>query len=180
MAPYRNLTREDLDAVSTKHPVFALYNNFHWATANSAALKELGIERKSPTNLPGGGVNFKDKKGEPTGLLTESAVYPISPVIARLVSPEKQAPLPFDIGQELSANGLTTVADLSAGSAGGKDEVLAMQKLAHDDRFPLRLSAVVMYDALPSARTRWCCRRSRTWRRSTTTPSSTMRSSTPR
>ena len=36
--PYRNLTREDLDRVSTKHPVFALYNNFHWATAKTAAL----------------------------------------------------------------------------------------------------------------------------------------------
>ena len=147
--PYRNLTREDLDRVSTKHPVFALYNNFHWATANTAALEKLGIDRESPTDMAGGGVIFKDKKGDPTGLLTESAVYAIMPVVAGLVSPEKQATLPFEIGSQLSANGLTTIADMSSGSAGGAQEILDMQKLANDERFQLRLSATVMYDALP-------------------------------
>ncbi len=147
--PYRNLTRQDLDRVSTKHPVIALYNNLHWATANSAALKKLGIDKKSPTNMAGGGVIFKDKAGEPTGLLTESALFVIGPVAASLLSPEKQASLPYDIANQLSANGLTTVADMSSGSSGGADEILAMQKLVNDDRFPLRFSAAVMYDVLP-------------------------------
>lgn len=147
--PYRNLTREDLDGVSTKHPVFALYNNFHWATANSAALEKLGIDRNSPTEMAGGGVVFKDTKGEPTGLLTESALYAIMPVVAGLVSPEKQATLPLEIGNRLSANGLTTIADMSSGSSGGAKEILELQKLANDERFPLRLSATVMYEALP-------------------------------
>lgn len=147
--PYRNLTREDLDRVSTKHPIFALYKNMHWATANTAALTKLGIDRKSPTEMAGGGVIFKDKKGEPTGLLTESAVYVVGPIAAAQVSPEKQATLPFEIGKQLSANGLTTIADMSSGSSGGANEILALQKLANDERFPLRLSATVMVDVLP-------------------------------
>jgi predicted amidohydrolase YtcJ len=147
--PFRNLSREDLDRVSTKHPVFWLYNNFHWATANTAALEKLRITKDSPTSMPGGGIVVKDKKGMPTGLLTESAVYVIGPVIAAQVSPDKQATLPFEIGAQPSANGLTTVADLSSGSSDGLKEIQALQKVANDDRFPLRLSATVMYEVLP-------------------------------
>lgn len=146
--PYRNLTRADLDAASTKHPIYALYNNFHWATANSAALKTLNIDKSTPTKMAGGGVTFKDDNGEPTGLLTESAVYGIVPVAATLISPEDQALLPFKIANQMSANGLTTVADLSSGSENGVEEIRAIQAMANDDRFALRISATPMYDML--------------------------------
>lgn len=147
--PFRNLTREDLDKASIDHPVFALYKNLHWGTANSAALAKLKLTKESPTDVPGGGVVFKDNKGEPTGLLTESAVFVIAPVVGTLVKPEQAAKLPFGIGNSISANGVTTIADLSSGSTNGVNEILDLQKLANDERFPLRLSATPMADVVP-------------------------------
>jgi predicted amidohydrolase YtcJ len=38
---------------------------------------------------------------------------------------------------------------MSSGSSGGANEILALQKLANDERFPLRLSATVLVDVLP-------------------------------
>jgi predicted amidohydrolase YtcJ len=125
--PYPDLTRAGLDAASTKHPIYALYNNFHWATANSTTLKTLNIDSSTRTEMAGGGVTFKDESGEPTGLLTESAVYGIDPIAATLTSPEDQAALPFEFANQMSANGLTTIADLNSGTHNGAEEVRELQ-----------------------------------------------------
>jgi predicted amidohydrolase YtcJ len=49
--PYRDLTRVDLDKVSTKHPIFVAYLNGHWGSVNSAGLEALEITRDTPTDL---------------------------------------------------------------------------------------------------------------------------------
>lgn len=147
--PYRNLTRVDLDKASSTHPIFAIYNNFHWATANTPGLAKLKFDRNSPTQMEGGGVVFKDDKGEPTGLLTESAVFPIASIAGAQVTPEQQAEIPYKVANSISANGVTTVADLTSGTGGGLKEILGLQKLANDDRFALRISATPIYQVLP-------------------------------
>jgi len=65
-------TRADMDAVTGDHP--AIFNRVdgHIAIANSAALKAAGITSSSAD--PHGGKIDKDEKGEPTGILRETAM----------------------------------------------------------------------------------------------------------
>ncbi|HEU5452566.1 MAG TPA: amidohydrolase [Terriglobales bacterium] len=64
-------TKEDLDAVSGDHPAVFSRVDGHISVANSAALKEAGITAE--TKDPFGGKIDRDAKGEPTGILRESA-----------------------------------------------------------------------------------------------------------
>lgn len=75
-APYllddkKDLTREDLDRASKKHPICLVHVSVHGAVVNSLALKELGFTKKTPN--PPGGIIARDAKGEPNGVLSESA-----------------------------------------------------------------------------------------------------------
>jgi hypothetical protein len=65
------LTREDLDQATVKHPVCLVHVSVHGAVVNSLALQELGYTRKTPD--PPGGKICRDDKGEPNGILSESA-----------------------------------------------------------------------------------------------------------
>jgi predicted amidohydrolase YtcJ len=65
-------TRWDLDKVAPNNPVILGRADGHGAVANSAALKEAGIDKNTPN--PFGGEISKDKKtGEPNGMLLDNA-----------------------------------------------------------------------------------------------------------
>jgi len=75
----RMVTRCDLDRVVPDHPVLLWRCDLHLAVANSAALAQAGIVRATP-NPPQGEI-AKDKAGEPTGILRESAINLLREVI---------------------------------------------------------------------------------------------------
>jgi len=145
--PYRNLTRTDLDRATRDHPVLVLYLGLHWASTNSLGLEAAGIDRETPTHIQGGGIYFKDEAGEPTGLMTESAVFglvdhiesmgdPLDPIARR------------EIAKRMSANGITTIADRATGATGGPQELALLEMLAHEPDFPLRIVATPIYQIL--------------------------------
>ncbi len=68
---HRHLTRADLDAASTEHPIALTRTCGHMIVANSRALELAGITADTPN--PPGGVIVRDEHGEPTGLLQETA-----------------------------------------------------------------------------------------------------------
>jgi len=75
-APYllddkKDLTREDLDRASPKHPICLVHVSVHGAVVNSLALKKLGFTKKTPD--PPGGKIHRDREGNPNGILSESA-----------------------------------------------------------------------------------------------------------
>jgi len=75
-APYllddrKDLTRLDLDRASKNHPICLVHVSVHGAVVNSLALKKLGFTKKTPH--PPGGIIGRDEKGEPNGILSESA-----------------------------------------------------------------------------------------------------------
>ena len=75
-APYllddqKDLIREDLDRASKKHPICLVHVSVHGCVVNSLALKELGFTKK--TVDPPSGKIHRDEKGEPNGILSESA-----------------------------------------------------------------------------------------------------------
>jgi predicted amidohydrolase YtcJ len=64
-------TKQDLDAVAPAHPVYLGRTDGHVGWANSRALALAGIDRERAD--PYGGRIVRDERGEPTGILQETA-----------------------------------------------------------------------------------------------------------
>lgn len=104
----RHPTRQELDAVSTKHPVVAMHTSQHQIVANSVALKLFGYDRNTPD--PAGGVIRRDSDGELTGQLEELAMMPLLEFLPKRSMDEKIRN--FDEIQHLYAShGITTAQD---------------------------------------------------------------------
>jgi predicted amidohydrolase YtcJ len=71
----RFVTRDELDRVSTRHPIFVMHISAHMGVANRVALEEAGISEESPD--PEGGEIVRDGSGRLTGLLKETAHDPL-------------------------------------------------------------------------------------------------------
>lgn len=69
----RFLNRNDLDKISTEHPILFTRVCEHTVTVNSKALEEIGINKNTPN--PEGGEIVRDKEGNATGVLKENARY---------------------------------------------------------------------------------------------------------
>lgn len=70
--PAKLPTRELIDSVTPKTPVFVNRYDGHMALANSVALKLAGITKA--TKAPPGGEIVRDANGEPTGILKDAAM----------------------------------------------------------------------------------------------------------
>ncbi len=69
--PSRFLSRQDLDAVASRNPVYLERADGHAAVANSLALQLGGVTRE--TQAPAGGDILRDADREPTGMLIDNA-----------------------------------------------------------------------------------------------------------
>jgi predicted amidohydrolase YtcJ len=70
---------EDLDKLSTQHPIYLTHKSLHSGWANSYALEKAGINHHTPD--PEGGTIQRNASGEPTGILLESAMRMVESVI---------------------------------------------------------------------------------------------------
>ncbi len=123
-------TRADLDAATLGHPAVFQRVDIHIAVANSAALAAAGITRE--TANPVGGEIDRDARGEPTGVLRETAM--------RLVQAPPLAPEQRRRGLELALaeavrHGVTSVQDFS-----DWDLFLDLEKIADEGKLPLRVA----------------------------------------
>jgi predicted amidohydrolase YtcJ len=106
LAENRHPTREDLDAVSTTHPIVLMHVSGHLATANSRALELSGVAA-AEGDPPGGHIR-RDADGRPNGVLEESATYPFR----RFMFENEDAAGAFQRVQDVyAAYGVTTVQD---------------------------------------------------------------------
>jgi predicted amidohydrolase YtcJ len=67
---HKQPTKEDLDKVSTTHPIYVIHTSGHMGVANSILLEKMGIDEHTPD--PQGGTIVK-VDGKLTGLLLENA-----------------------------------------------------------------------------------------------------------
>lgn len=131
-SPVRLPTRWLIDPVTAEHPVFVSRLDGHMGLANSLALKLAGITRETPD--PPGGLIVRDQKGEPTGVLKDTAMD----AVWRVIPP----PGPTEIEKAVRAamrhanrHGITSVHDVSA-----SPEVLAVyQKLQASGQLTVRI-----------------------------------------
>ena len=75
LAERRHPTRDDLDQVSSRHPIYLTHVSGHLGAANSAALAAAGIDADTE-NPDGGLIRRRPGSLEPNGVLEEAAVSP--------------------------------------------------------------------------------------------------------
>ncbi|MFV0477540.1 MAG: amidohydrolase [Parahaliea sp.] len=109
----RHPSRQELDEISTEHPIWLTHVSAHMGVANSRALAMAGIDATTPE--PEGGVIHRDSRGEPSGLLEEkSAMWPVVELIfdsvdARMAFRALAAAL-----DDYASKGITTAQDGAA------------------------------------------------------------------
>lgn len=106
LAEDRHPTREDLDRVSTTHPIAIIHVSGHLAVVNSMALESVGLDRNSKD--PDGGVLQRGPDGELTGVLEENAMNFVQ---ERILSPSPIESLRIvrEGNRRVVAQGVTTV-----------------------------------------------------------------------
>jgi predicted amidohydrolase YtcJ len=108
LAEQRHPNRDDLDAVSSNHPVAVFHVSGHLAAVNSAALQAIGYDAGT-ADPAGGHIRRRPGSREPNGVLEETA---IGPVRARALAPSGD---PLDaLARALAlyaSRGITTVQD---------------------------------------------------------------------
>jgi predicted amidohydrolase YtcJ len=138
-------THASLDKVSPDNPVALVHASGHAAFVNGKAMELSGIRR--PTESPAGGEILRDKNGDATGLLRETAQRLIKrgageppPTAAeRDARARKELEL---AAQEALSKGITTFED--AGSPLGTIDV--MKAMVDEGRMPIRLWVMVRQD----------------------------------
>lgn len=113
------LTREALDAVSTKHPIGVHHRGGHTDWYNSFAFTQAGVTRDTPD--PKGGRYFRDASGELTGRVGELATGVIERAGKRQEFTAEQERERAKLGMQhisklLAAAGLTSVHDAGTGA----------------------------------------------------------------
>jgi predicted amidohydrolase YtcJ len=110
------LTRADLDAISTEHPILLGQVSAHWGIANSHALSLAGLHEDSPD--PAGGELGRDEQGRLDGRLYEQAYFLYTLAGAgreqAIVPPpsfERRLQGLAEISQAYHAAGITSVTD---------------------------------------------------------------------
>ena len=129
----RFLSRDDLDAVSTAHPVHVQHRGGHTAYVNSRAFEKAGITEQTPD--PEGGRFYRDAVGRLTGRVAERANDVFKQTIPDALTRDERRQGVKLIGEMMSRTGLTSVTD-----AGGSPEDLAAYQDAREaGELPLRV-----------------------------------------
>jgi hypothetical protein len=104
-------TRQDLDEVAPANPVFLQRVDGHVSWANTLALTQAKVTRE--TAAPAGGEILKDARGEPTGILKETAGSLVANVVPQ-PSPEETLQAAERALAEARRYGITSIQDNSS------------------------------------------------------------------
>lgn len=103
-------TRELIDAVTPKTPVFVNRYDGHMALANSVALRLARVTAKTPD--PPGGTIVRDAQGNPTGVLKDAAMEYVQKVIPPLTREQRTKVVKRALAHAASL-GVTSVQDMN-------------------------------------------------------------------
>ncbi|MBS3941665.1 MAG: amidohydrolase [Actinobacteria bacterium] len=123
-------TREELDSVSTEHPI-VLRHGAHVTVVNTPALETFGID--ADTEPPPGGVIFRHDDGTPTGLFMEMYKYLGIP---GFTDEQKRAAIPATAREYFLRYGVTCVGEISDTLEG----VRLFHELTTSGELPLRIA----------------------------------------
>ncbi|NYF23264.1 amidohydrolase [Sporosarcina sp. JAI121] len=109
IADKRFPTKEELDSVSTDHPIIVIRACSHISAVNSYALRCASIDKNTPN--PEGGIIERDGDGEATGLLLENAHMQMFQVAA--FSKDEIGEAHAVASEHFSKAGITSIHDAS-------------------------------------------------------------------
>ncbi|MDR1916358.1 MAG: amidohydrolase, partial [Synergistaceae bacterium] len=127
--------KADIDKVVSANPVVLVRSDNHAIWVNSKALELAGITKA--TKDPEGGVIQRDSKGEPSGILVDSAMDLVNSHIPGWAESEQEMAYLW-ADKVYSSVGLTTVAD-----AGDDANIPLIRKLIQDNKVNTRVYAVL-------------------------------------
>lgn len=133
----------ELDPISPRHPVYLTAKSLHASWANSLALRAAGITRSTPD--PDGGRIGRDERGEPNGLLFETAMELVAAAIPT-PAPAELAEAMIGAQQNLWRFGITGVHDYD-----GADCFTALQMLQEKGQLHLRVLKGIRLENLDQA-----------------------------
>lgn len=136
----RHPNRADLDAVAPNHPVVLKRTCHHIMTVNSKALELAGITASTPD--PDGGTIDRDKHGEPTGVLRETAMNAVYDVIPELTEDEVLETL-ITGGKIFREHGVTSVGDAGF-NQGNQVSMRAFQRAHAAGTLPVRANLMML------------------------------------
>jgi predicted amidohydrolase YtcJ len=126
-------TKQELDAVAPKNPVFLTHVSGHVAVANTLALVHGEIKRDTPN--PPGGMIERDAAGAATGMLEEeSAMSLVSARIPDLKSDQRRHGIQMVLA-DAAKNGVTSAQDFSDWS-----DFLVYVQLKEEGKLTLRIT----------------------------------------
>ena len=108
LAEQRHPTKDDLDEVSTEHPIYLIHVSAHLGAANSLGLSLANINSKTQ-DPPGGKIRRYENSLEPNGVFEETAAYPLQQLaMSAYKDPIGSVKKAMQI---YARNGITTVQD---------------------------------------------------------------------
>jgi predicted amidohydrolase YtcJ len=132
-------TRHDIDSVTGDHPAIFSRVDGHIAVANTAALKAAGITAATPD--PHGGKIDRDGKGEPTGILRETARGAVQAKIPRPTPEQRRRGLELALA-DAAQWGITSAQDNSEW-----DDFLIYEQMEKEGKLTLRIAEWLPFDA---------------------------------
>ena len=145
LAEDRHPTRDDLDRVSTRHPIALMHVSGHLAALNSAALAATGLTAQT-ADPPGGVIRRRPGTREPNGVLEETAAHAVMTTVFRGGAAEA---FPTELQHALAYHasyGITTVQD----GASAPEFVDDLRGIAAQAPLPLDVAAYVHVNAMPA------------------------------
>lgn len=136
-------TKELLDQVSPRNPVYLTAKSLHAGWANTEALREAGITDHTPD--PAGGQIQRTSSGNSTGIFLETAMSLVSDVIPEPTD-EQVSKAIYDAQTELWALGLTGVHDFDRRKC-----LTALQRLHKERKLKLRVLKSIPLESLEFA-----------------------------
>lgn len=136
-------SREDLDKITTDHPVYLERVDGHIAVVNSAALKSAGIT--ASTKDPAGGQIDRGPDGTPAGIVRETACALVKDVIPPASSKTRRAALEVAL-EDLARGGITSAQDYSPGDTYPWDYFEVLAEMEHEGKLTARISEWIPFD----------------------------------
>jgi predicted amidohydrolase YtcJ len=132
-------TRADIDAVTGDHPAIFGRVDGHIAIANTAALKAAGITAQTPD--PHGGKIDRDEKGEPTGILRETAMGAVFSKIPPPTAAQRRRAAELALA-DAASHGITSAQDNS-----DWEDFLTYEQMEKEGKLTLRIAEWLPFDA---------------------------------
>jgi predicted amidohydrolase YtcJ len=143
----RFLTKEDLDQVSTKHPIFVSHRAGHVYYVNSLGLALASVNSTTP-DPPGGRFGRNPDSGELNGVVYERAVEKFHTELLPKANSEIRRKGIRLVNRMFTEAGLTSVHDAMTDS----EDLASYQEARDSDDLTLRIYALMHRDAFPALR----------------------------